>query len=83
MLCVYHSQQASSHGGANDASTRTVISDFRRDIDELCPLLGYYEAPSRNSVSTFRGNLLVASSRVEKSKKKINFFNPIGCHHAY
>jgi hypothetical protein len=47
-----------------------VISGFRRDIDEICALLGYYAALSGNSAPTCRDNLSVPSSRVKKSKKK-------------
>jgi hypothetical protein len=48
-----------------------VISGFRRDVNEICALLGYYAAYSGNSVPTFRGNLSVPSSSVKKSKKKL------------
>ena len=47
-----------------------VISDFRRDVDEICALPGYYAALSGSSVPTFRDNLSVPSSRINKSKKK-------------
>jgi hypothetical protein len=30
----------------------SVISGFRRDIDEICPLLGYYAGLSDSSVPT-------------------------------
>jgi hypothetical protein len=30
-----------------------VISDFRRDVDEICSLLGYYAALTGNSVVHF------------------------------
>jgi hypothetical protein len=29
-----------------------VISDFRRDVDQICALLGYYAASSGNPLST-------------------------------
>jgi hypothetical protein len=43
-----------------------VNSGFRRDVlvDEIGALQGYYAALSGSSVSTFRGNLSVPSSRV-------------------
>ena len=43
-----------------------VISGFRREVNENCPLQGYYAASSGNSLSTFRENLLVPSSRAKK-----------------
>jgi hypothetical protein len=43
-----------------------VISGFRRKVDEICSLLGYYAAYSSNSLSTFRDNLSVPSSRVKE-----------------
>ena len=33
------------------------ISDFRREIDENCALMGFYTASSGNFLPTFRGNL--------------------------
>jgi hypothetical protein len=51
-------------------SLTRVISGFRRDVDQICALLGYYAASSGNSVPTFRDNLSVPSSRVKKSKKE-------------
>jgi hypothetical protein len=47
-----------------------VISGFRRLVDEICALLGYYAALSGNPLPTFRDNLLIPSSRVKKSKKR-------------
>jgi hypothetical protein len=49
-----------------------MISYFRRDIDEICALLGNYAALSGSSVPTFRDNLSVPSSRLKKSKKFSN-----------
>jgi hypothetical protein len=49
----------------------SVISDFRRDVDEIFALLAYYAASSDNSLPTFRDNVSVPSSRV---KTKSNFF---------
>jgi hypothetical protein len=46
-----------------------VICGFRRDIDEICALLGYYTALSGSSVPTFRDKLSVPSLRVRKSKQ--------------
>jgi hypothetical protein len=47
-----------------------LISGFRRDVDEIWALLGYYAASSANPLSTFRDNVSVPSSRVKKFKKK-------------
>jgi hypothetical protein len=48
-----------------------VISGFRRDIQQICGLLGYYGALSASSVPTFRDNVSAPCSRVTKSKKKV------------
>jgi hypothetical protein len=40
-----------------------MISGFRRDVDEICTLLGYYAALSGSPVATFRGNQSVPPSR--------------------
>jgi len=45
-----------------------VISSFRRDIDEICALLGHYAAQSGNFLPKFRDDLSVPSSTVNKSK---------------
>jgi len=45
-----------------------VILVFRRDADEICALLWFHVAQSGNSVPTFRDDLSVPSSRVNKSK---------------
>jgi hypothetical protein len=42
-----------------------VISGFRRDVDENCGLLGYYEASSANPLPTFRDNVSVPFSRMK------------------
>ena len=41
-----------------------MISGFRRDVDEICDLLGYYAALNVSSAPTFRDNLSVPSSRL-------------------
>jgi hypothetical protein len=43
-----------------------VNSGFRRDVDEICALLGYCAAYSSNFLPTFRHNLSAPSSRVKK-----------------
>ena len=47
-----------------------VIPGLGREVDEICPLLGYYAAYSCNSLLTFRDNLAVPSSKFKKPKKK-------------
>jgi hypothetical protein len=43
---------------AHDFSyTYRMISVFRRDIDEICPLMGYYAASYVSCVPTFRENV--------------------------
>jgi hypothetical protein len=44
------------------------ISDFRREVDENCVLLGYNAAGSGNSVLTFRDKLSGPTSGVEHKK---------------
>jgi hypothetical protein len=34
-----------------------VTSGFCRDVDDICPLLGYYAASSGNPLPTFQDNL--------------------------
>ena len=43
----------------------SVISGFRREVDENCALLGCYAANCGNALPTFRDNLSVLSSRVK------------------
>ena len=40
-----------------------MISDFRRDVYEICALLRYYSALSGSSVPTFRENLSIISQK--------------------
>jgi hypothetical protein len=47
----------------------SVISGFRRDVDEIYAFLRYYAASSDNPLPTFRNNISVPSSRVKKSVK--------------
>jgi hypothetical protein len=42
----------------------TLISGFRRDVDEICGLLGNYTASCGNYLPTFRDNVSIPSSRV-------------------
>jgi hypothetical protein len=44
-----------------------MISGFRRHVDEICALLGCYEASSGNPLPTLQDNVSVLSSRVSKS----------------
>jgi hypothetical protein len=43
----------------------TLILGFRRDVDEICGLLGYYTASCGNYLPTFRDNVSVPSLRVK------------------
>jgi hypothetical protein len=47
-----------------------LISGFRRDVDEICGLLGYDTASCGNYLPTFRENVSVPSSRVKISRRK-------------
>jgi hypothetical protein len=49
--------------------TSEVTSRFRRDIDEICGLLGCYAASGDNPLPTFRDNISVQSSRFNKSNE--------------
>jgi hypothetical protein len=53
----------------NSIGELSVISGVGCDVDEICPLLGYYAASKGNPLRTFRDNVSVQSSRVKKSKK--------------
>jgi hypothetical protein len=44
-----------------------VIPGFRRDVDEICALLGCYSASSVNPLPSFRDNISVPTSMVNKS----------------
>jgi hypothetical protein len=43
---------------------RFLSKNIRREVDEICALLGYYAACSGNCLQTFREKLTVPSSRV-------------------
>ena len=49
--------------------TINVNSGFRREVDIICTLLGFYAPQSDNSLPTFRDNTSVPYLRVKKSKK--------------
>jgi hypothetical protein len=46
-----------SFTGMFEVCERCTISDFRRYVDEICALLGYYESLSGRSVLTFREHI--------------------------
>jgi hypothetical protein len=52
------------HEALSGKVERCVIWGFRRDVYEICAVLGYYTALSGSYVPTFLDNLLVPSSRV-------------------
>jgi hypothetical protein len=43
----------------------SLISGLRRDVDEICAVLGYYPASCGNCLPTYRDNVSVPSSRVK------------------
>ena len=45
------------------ASEGLRVSGFRRDVDEISALLGYYAASCGNCLPTFRNNVSVPFSR--------------------
>jgi hypothetical protein len=49
------------------ANKQSVISGFRRNVDQICALLGYYAASSGNPLPIFQDNVSVPPSRVTKS----------------
>jgi hypothetical protein len=51
-----------------------VTSGFRPDVDETCALLRHYLASNGDPLPTFRDNVSLPSSRVNKFKK----MGPIG-----
>ena len=46
------------------------ISGFRREVDEICALLGHYAASRGNFLPTFRDTISVLSSGVKNPPKK-------------
>ena len=64
--------------GKGNKANPCVTSGFRRQVDEICALLGYYAAYSDNSLPTFRDNLSVPFSRVmnqERHEFKKDFYS--------
>jgi hypothetical protein len=51
-------------------SNVTLISGFRRDVDESCTLMGYYAASCGNCLPTFWDNVSVTSSQVKNPSRK-------------
>jgi hypothetical protein len=47
-----------------------MILGFSRDIDKICPIMGYYAASSGNSLPKFRNNVSVSPSMVKNFKKQ-------------
>jgi hypothetical protein len=56
----------------NSSGIAVLISGFRRDVDEICALLGYYAAPCGNCLPTFRDNVSVLSSRVKSQSRTLD-----------
>jgi hypothetical protein len=47
-----------------------LMSGFRRDVDEICGLLGYYAASCGNCLPTFRDKVSVPSSWVKSPNRE-------------
>ena len=47
-----------------------MISGFRREVQEISAFMGYYAAHSGNSLPTFRDNVSVPYSRINRPKKE-------------
>jgi hypothetical protein len=47
-----------------------MISGFRRNVDEICRLLGYYTASCGNYLPIFWDNVSVPSSRVKSPTRE-------------
>jgi hypothetical protein len=54
---------------SNMKMSLSAVSGFRRDVAEICALLGYYAASSGNRLTTFRDSVSVPASRVKNSKR--------------
>jgi hypothetical protein len=61
---VFHSMAGRSQECAG--IQKLQFSGFRRNVDEICGLLGYYAASCGNCSPTCRDNVSVASSRVKR-----------------
>jgi hypothetical protein len=48
---------------------KSLISGFRRDVDNICALLGHYAASCGNCLLPFRDNVSVPSSRVKSPSR--------------
>jgi hypothetical protein len=79
MYCRYHMKNAHTVCDNRNESAvlmyliiLSVISRFRRDVDETSALLAYYAASSRNPLPTFRDNVSLPSSTVKKSWYRYN-----------
>ena len=58
-----------------------MISEFRREVDKNCALLGYYAASCGNFLPTFWGQSIDLIFRGQKSpppKKDLGFLTPEG-----
>jgi hypothetical protein len=59
-----------SYEWGTDRFRLTLISGFRRDVDEIRGLLGNYTASCGNYIPTFRDNVSIPSSRVKIPSRK-------------
>ena len=54
---------------------KCVTSGFRREVNEICVLLGYYAAYSGNFLPTLLVNISVLASRVNITKNFVCFLH--------
>jgi hypothetical protein len=64
--------------GMMDKDRRCLVSyililGFRRDVDEICGLLGCYAASCGSCLQTFRDNVSVPSSRVKSPSSSARY----------
>ena len=53
-----------------------VTSGFRRDVDEICALLGCYAEYSAKSAPTFSGQPIGRNFKVQEAQQKLGVFDP-------
>jgi hypothetical protein len=69
-LHMFRFIQKPSSEGFSKLHIFTLISGFRRYVDKICGLLGYYTASCGICLPTFRDNVSVPSSRVKIPSRK-------------
>jgi hypothetical protein len=55
----------------------SLISGFRRDVDEICALLVYYAASSGNPLPTFRDSIgpIFKGQEVQEAELELGFLD--------